>query len=74
VIQVHERQREGIALAKGLGAYRGRLPTLSAAQVAALQQREQAGEQKTRLAGDFGISRETLYQYLKKHRDPDIGS
>ena len=31
---IHERQREGIALAKQRGAYRGRKPTLSTAQQA----------------------------------------
>jgi DNA invertase Pin-like site-specific DNA recombinase len=63
---IHERQREGIALAKRRGAYRGRQPMLSAVQVATLRRRARAGEQKTTLAREFGISRETLYQYLKK--------
>jgi DNA invertase Pin-like site-specific DNA recombinase len=63
---IHERQREGIALAKMRGAYRGRKPTLSAAQVAQLSARVEAGEAKSRLAREFGISRETLYQYLKR--------
>ncbi|EMY4254991.1 MULTISPECIES: helix-turn-helix domain-containing protein, partial [Enterobacteriaceae] len=27
--------------------------------------RVEAGEQKTKLAREFGISRETLYQYLR---------
>ncbi|WP_139595676.1 helix-turn-helix domain-containing protein, partial [Escherichia coli] len=31
----------------------------------ALRQRVEAGEQKTKLAREFGISRETLYQYLR---------
>ncbi|HHI2907466.1 TPA: helix-turn-helix domain-containing protein, partial [Escherichia coli] len=30
-----------------------------------LRQRVEAGEQKTKLAREFGISRETLYQYLR---------
>ncbi|MFU0968742.1 helix-turn-helix domain-containing protein, partial [Kluyvera ascorbata] len=29
------------------------------------RQRVEAGEQKTKLAREFGISRETLYQYLR---------
>jgi DNA invertase Pin-like site-specific DNA recombinase len=62
---IHERQREGIALAKARGAYRGRKPTLSSAQIAVVCQRIDAGESKTRLAREFGISRQTLYQYLK---------
>jgi DNA invertase Pin-like site-specific DNA recombinase len=63
---IHERQREGIALAKIRGVYRGRKPTLSPAQVAQLCARAEAGEAKSCLALEFGISRETLYQYLKR--------
>jgi DNA invertase Pin-like site-specific DNA recombinase len=63
---IHERQREGIALAKVRGAYHGRKPTLSSAQVAQLCARAEAGESRSRLALEFGISRETLYQYLKR--------
>ena len=62
---IRERQREGIALAKKRGAYRGRKKALSPEQVAALRQRSAAGEQKAALAREFGISRETLYQYLR---------
>jgi DNA invertase Pin-like site-specific DNA recombinase len=62
---IHERQREGIALAKQRGAYRGRKKALSSAQVTELRRRITAGEQKATLAREFGISRETLYQYLK---------
>lgn len=62
---IRERQREGIALAKQRGAYRGRRKALSQEQVATLQKRAHAGEQKAKLAREFGISRETLYQYLK---------
>jgi DNA invertase Pin-like site-specific DNA recombinase len=62
---IHERQREGIALAKQRGAYRGRKKSLSPDQVTELRQRVAAGEKKARLAREFGISRETLYQYLR---------
>ena len=62
---IGERQREGIALAKVRGVYRGRKKALSLAQGTQLRQRAAAGEQKAKLARDFGISRETLYQYLK---------
>lgn len=62
---IHERQREGIALAKQRGAYRGRKKALSPKQAGELRQRAGAGEQKAVLARAFGISRETLYQYLK---------
>jgi DNA invertase Pin-like site-specific DNA recombinase len=62
---IRERQREGIALAKQRGAYRGRKKALSPEQAAELRQRAGVGEQKTTLAREFGISRETLYQYLR---------
>jgi DNA invertase Pin-like site-specific DNA recombinase len=62
---IRERQREGIALAKKRGAYRGRKKALSPEQVADLRQRAAAGDQKATLAREFGISRETLYQYLR---------
>lgn len=60
-----ERQREGIALAKQRGAYRGRRKTLSPEQVSELRRRAGEGEKKAGLAREFGISRETLYQYLR---------
>jgi len=61
-----ERQREGIALAKQEGKYKGRKPKLDPAQVFQVRQRAQAGEQKAKLAREFGISRETLYAYLRQ--------
>lgn len=63
--RLRERQREGIALAKQRGAYRGRKKALAPERVADLRRRAVAGEKKAQLAREFGISRETLYQYLK---------
>ena len=60
-----ERQREGIALAKKRGAYRGRKRAFTDDQVNQLRQRAGAGETKTALARTFGVSRETVYQYLR---------
>jgi DNA invertase Pin-like site-specific DNA recombinase len=62
---IRERQREGIALAKTRGAYKGRKKSLSPIQIEELRQRAGAGEQKAKLARVFNISRETLYQYLR---------
>jgi DNA invertase Pin-like site-specific DNA recombinase len=62
---IRERQREGIAIAKQRGAYRGRKKALSEVKVAELMQRVAGGEQKAAIARDLGISRETLYQYLR---------
>lgn len=63
---IHERQREGIALARLRGAYRGRKKSLSSEQQIEVRQRAKNGEPKAQLAREFGISRETLYQYLKQ--------
>ncbi|PLW01847.1 recombinase family protein [Corynebacterium ulcerans] len=59
-----ERQREGIAIAKAKGKYKGRKAALSDEQVEELTQRKQAGESITSLASAFGISRQTVYNYL----------
>ena len=61
-----ERQREGIALARERGAYCGRKRALTNDQAQELRQRAASGEPKAALAREFGISRETLYQYLRK--------
>lgn len=60
---IRERQREGIALAKKAGVYRGRKPSLTPERVTQLRARVAAGEKKAALAREFGISRETLYSY-----------
>ncbi len=62
---IRERQREGIALAKQRGVYRGRAKSLSVERADELRRRSIAGEKKALLAREFGISRETVYQYLR---------
>ncbi len=62
---IRERQREGIALARQRGAYRGRARALSTEQVTQLRQRAADGTAKATLAREYGISRETVYQYLR---------
>jgi DNA invertase Pin-like site-specific DNA recombinase len=62
---IHERQMEGIALAKQRGAYKGRKKALSEAAVVELRQRLDSGVAKAQVAREFGISRETVYQYLR---------
>lgn len=59
-----ERQREGIEIAKAKGVYKGRKPSLNCERVQELKTRAAAGEKKTALAREFGISRETVYSYL----------
>jgi len=60
---LRERQREGIAIAKKAGVYKGRKPSLTPERVAELRARIAAGEKKAVIAREFGISRETLYTY-----------
>jgi DNA invertase Pin-like site-specific DNA recombinase len=62
---IRERQREGIALAKQRGAYRGRARSLSPTQIAELRERATTGVPKTLLAKEYGVSRETIYTYLR---------
>lgn len=62
---IHERQREGIAVAKARGAYRGRKKAITRPQRDQLRQRVAAGEPKALVARDYGISRETLYRYVR---------
>ncbi len=63
---LRERQREGIALAKQRGAYRGRKKSLTGEQVAEMQRRLAGGATKAQVARDLGITRETVYQYLRQ--------
>ena len=63
---IKERQMEGIALAKKRGAYKGRKTVLSQDQIEEIKIRVTQGDKKSHIARDFGISRETLYQYLKR--------
>jgi DNA invertase Pin-like site-specific DNA recombinase len=63
---IRERQREGIALAKQRGAYKGRKKILTPERAAELVRRAASGIPKSVLAGEYGISRETVYQYLRQ--------
>ena len=60
-----ERQREGIAIAKAAGKYKGRRPVLNGERLRQLRERVAAGGKKTQIAKEFRISRETLYTYLR---------
>lgn len=64
---IRERIKEGIAIAKQKGVYKGRKKSLDAAKLSELIARDTANNHKQRstLAREFGISRETLYQYLR---------
>jgi len=63
---IHERQREGIALAKAKGVYKGGQDKLTPAQVADLKQRIAHQQPKAAIARDLNITRRTLYNYLAR--------
>lgn len=65
---ISERRREGIALAKQRGAYKGRKPALTGEQVTDIKNRLANGDKKSHIARDLKICRETLYKYLKQER------
>ncbi|MBI3532208.1 MAG: recombinase family protein [Burkholderiales bacterium] len=59
-----ERQREGIAIAKAKGVYKGRKPSLDAAGKAELRALVAQGLPKAQIAAKLNISRTTLYANL----------
>jgi DNA invertase Pin-like site-specific DNA recombinase len=61
---IRERQREGIAIAKENGVYKGRKPKLTGASIEEVKQRIAGGEKKAAIARALGVSRQTLYSYL----------
>ena len=65
---IKERQREGIAIAKAAGKYRGGQPKLSGDQVAELWKRRDEGAGIAELAKEFDVSRQTVYRYLNGER------
>jgi len=56
---IRERQREGIAIARSQGVYKGRKPSLTAAQQSDLRDRAASGESRAALAREFRIGRST---------------
>ena len=58
-----ERQREGIARAKGEGKYKGRKPTV-AIQSAAIREAVACGEKPAALARRLGVARSSIYRML----------
>jgi DNA invertase Pin-like site-specific DNA recombinase len=50
-------------VAKAAGKYKGRKPSLSSAQAAQIRERLSSGESVTALAAEYGVSRQTVYNY-----------
>lgn len=59
-----ERQREGIAIAKQNGIYKGRKQSMTPERIAEIKLRVDSGEAKAKIAKSMNISRDTLYRYL----------
>ena len=65
---IKSRQMEGIQIAKAAGAYAGRggrPKTINSFMVETIKMRVEAGEKKTHIGRDMGISREAIYKLLK---------
>lgn len=66
---IRERQREGIALAKQRGKYKGSKKRLTEDELALLATRALKNKENImELAREFGISRQTAYRYLQYAR------
>lgn len=64
-----ERQREGIAIAKAKGVYKGRKPALTLHQQREIAARIGSGESPTALAREFGVARATIYNTRNQQDD-----
>lgn len=64
---IRERQREGIALAKAVGKYKGgRGRSLTDEQLATAREKIAQGVPKARIARELGVDRSTLYRALNR--------
>jgi DNA invertase Pin-like site-specific DNA recombinase len=64
---IRERQLEGVALAKKAGKYKGREKSLNDNQIEEMMKTlENTRKSKSAIARDFGISRFTLYNYIRE--------
>jgi DNA invertase Pin-like site-specific DNA recombinase len=65
-----ERQREGIAKAKSLGRYKGRVPTVRRKADEIIRLKEE-GVRPSEIASRLGIGRASVYRVLGEQRDRD---
>eukprot|EP01037_Dinobryon_pediforme_P015993 gene15993-16163_t len=63
---IRERQREGVAIAKAKGLYRGRKPKLNATQIEEAKAKIAMGVPKAKVARELSITRMTLYSSIGK--------
>lgn len=62
---IKERQREGIAIAKTKGIYKGRKPSLTSAQVDEVVELKASGVSISEIARRYGVSRPSIYRALE---------
>jgi DNA invertase Pin-like site-specific DNA recombinase len=63
-----ERQREGIAIAKAQGKYKGGQKKLNSAQILEIKSKINLGLSKSKLAREYKISRSLIYQLIRSAR------
>jgi DNA invertase Pin-like site-specific DNA recombinase len=63
---INEAAKEGTAIAKAAGKFKGRVRAVKDERLAEMIERLKAGESRSALAREFKISRETLYAYAKR--------
>jgi len=59
-----ERQKEGIEVAKKEGRYKGRKPALNEEQIEEIKAKLSNGVPKAKVAREYQISRQALYNYI----------
>jgi DNA invertase Pin-like site-specific DNA recombinase len=59
-----ERQREGIAIARQKGKYRGRISSFTSEEINEIRSKFNEAPNKARLAREYGISRSYLYKLV----------
>ena len=64
---IRERQREGIAVAKANGVYKGRSRSVTDEQIEEIKEMVETGVPMAKAARKVGISRATAYRYLKRN-------
>lgn len=66
---IHERQMEGIRIAKEKGKYKGRSKSLKEEDVVQAKKWKEDGVAIAKIAKKFGVSRHTIYNYLNGNNE-----
>ena len=62
---IRERQREGIAIAKAKGKYKGRKKAVTEQQVLEIKELVLQGKSKQSIAKQYGLSNRSIFRYTK---------